>query len=570
MQKLICATVLLTMVMVVHKNALANNDTILSNIPQTTANFSTQDLQQLSEHIIWKRLLLYPDNGKKSALKVTKVNKEFFVSGQFDNPYQELLASIEQLTNPDTKNQFACQFPARTHWLLSQLPQLNSLNIQTCDEFNTWQKQINAKQFSLIYAEEHINRIASSFAHTLIKVDNEKSLVSQNSDDAYYINFATAENATGNPIKTVQGKSPAKMTIESFTDKQASYLMRDERDLWAFVIDLPQDEIDQIIRHLWEVKDLNRFYNFLDNNCASEIVRLIDVGNAKFELVQQAGKIIAPSEVGRVLQNNGLLKSQTIQPSYRTLLANGVDIDKEHYENSMQNNALPKIDKATHNPLLSSPTHRLTAQIQHNNLTDTAYVFGFRGAYQDFLDRADGKRKFIYTNIAELNVVYDERLTLKNATLIDFLSLNPKNAPLPKASYGGHLKLDRVNDWDGDTPLVLSVGGRYGQSWQVGDDGLCYALGTGTAEFGQVAKGYRLGVGVSVGCAYHLSQNARLHAEVNAPFWYHNKGYLAPKVSLGGQYDISRQLGVRVSADYERADKVEQKGVKVGAVWYFD
>lgn len=569
MQKFVYTTLFATMAIFIQNNALADNVNYHSLTIQNTANFSEQDLKQLSEHITWKRLLLYPDNGKKSALKNIPENAKFFVSGQFDNPYQELLANIEHLKNPQTQNEFACQFPARTHWLLSQLPELNSLNIQPCAEFNTWQKQINAKQFSLVYAEEHINRIGSSFAHTLIKVDNDKSLVSNHSDDAYYINFATDEEFVGNPIKTVQGKSPAKMTIEPFTDKQASYLIRDERDLWAFELALPQDDIDQIIRHLWEIKDLKRFYDFLDNNCASEILRLADVANEKYNLVNDAGKVISPSEVGRVLQANGLLKNGEVSPSYRTLLQNDIaPANADDYKKIMTTNDLPTVNKPSNNPLNTSPVHRLSFGVRHND--DTVYELGVRGAYQDFLDRADGKRKFIYTNIAEVNVVYDDKLKLKNATLIDFLALTPKNAPLAKPSYGGHFKLDRVTDNVGDDKLVLSAGAKYGTAWQAGNDGLCYVLGAGTAELGQVAKGYRLGVGASVGCAYHLSQNTRLHAEVNAPFWYHDKGYLAPKVSLGGQYDISRQLGVRVSADYERADKVEQKGVKVGAVWYFD
>ncbi|MDO4449807.1 MAG: DUF4105 domain-containing protein [Moraxella sp.] len=526
-------------------------------------------LHQLSQSTTWHRLLLYKN--QKSSLPSHATNAKFFVSGKFDDPHAELIANIETLSNPATKDVFACQFPARTHWLISQLPHLSSdIHLDDCEEFNAFKSQIDVKQLSLIYAEEHINRVGSFFAHTLIKIDNTKSLATHNSDDAYYINFATDETADDSMIRTVQGKNPAAMTVDKFTEKQASYLMTDERDLWEFTIDLPQDELDQIIRHLWEVRGLHRYYNFLDNNCASEILRLIDVANDRHDLVKDAGKIISPNEVGRVLQRNHLLKSQNLQPSRRTMLAEGIDVDEQSYKQLMTDGNLPHINKPKNNPLLSSPVHRLHVDVQNSDFSDTAYMLGFRGAYQDLLDRNIGKRQFIHTNIAEINLAYDDKLKLQRATLIDFLAFNPKNAPLSKASYGGHVKLDRVSDRISNDNLVLSMGGAYGGSWQMGRDGLCYTLGTGTAQAGQVARGYRLGVGVQAGCAYHLNDKTRLHTELSLPIWYHDKAYLTPKISLGGQYDVSKTLGVRLLADYERIDDFDKKGVNIGIVRYFD
>ncbi len=544
-----------------------------------TNNDST--IAALSNHLTWRRLLLYPDGQDKSRAPDT----QFFISpAGHTNAYAELVANLEALTNPKTSTAYQCQFPARTAWIKAQLPTLSTTPAD-CPELNEWLALMDARQFSLIHAEEHVNRLGSMMAHTLIKVDTQKSLQTNNNDDANFFNFATDENSQKNiatsSINAFRGRGIGAMTFGRYTDKQAHYLVGDKRDIWQYTLVLPQTQIDTIMRHLWEVKDLKRYYNFLNNNCASEILRLIDVADEHSHLTAKAGRIVAPSEVVRLLNAHGLLKDERFIPSLRTSM--GMDLYKakltnQHihfdnayltaYEDNAKHNTLTALASSHNNPLHAYLTHRVGVGVRHNNSDNTTTaMLSARGAYQDLLDRQMGKRNYLNVNLMGADIAFDDSQTyIDNITLLDILALNPKNGTTPMASWSGHLKMAHITDASNTqnaTHRVASLGAGYGASWLIGtpkptgepSDTLCYALANGTAQAGHIYKGYRVGVGAELGCVRHINDKFRLLADAKLPYWYHggNEGsaeYFQPSIRLGTQYDLGKYQAVRLS--YQR------------------
>src|SRR5690606_39331296 len=61
--------------------------------------------------------------------------------------------------------------------------------------------------------------------------------------------------------------------IDPYPKKLAKYLQEDERDAWTYQLDLTPAEVQQIMLHVWETKDLKLPYYFTTDNCASEILR---------------------------------------------------------------------------------------------------------------------------------------------------------------------------------------------------------------------------------------------------------------------------------------------------------
>ena len=78
-------------------------------------------------------------------------------------------------------------------------------------------------------------------------------------------------------IKSISGGYDNRIEIDPYPEKLAKYLKDDERDTWTYRLDLTPAEVQQIIAHVWETKDLEIPYYFTTDNCASEILRLIDV-----------------------------------------------------------------------------------------------------------------------------------------------------------------------------------------------------------------------------------------------------------------------------------------------------
>lgn len=112
------------------------------------------------------------------------------------------------------------------------------------------------------------------------------------------------------------------------------------------------------------------------------------------------------------------------------------------------------------------------------------------------------------------------------------------------------------------------MGGAYGVSRMLGNN-LCYAFAEPTLQTGKIHKGYRVGLGGRIGCAYILNDRLRMTTDLQAPVWYQGSTYLAPKASAGVQYNIHNALGVRVLGEYQSFKNHHHKNITAGFVWYF-
>lgn len=293
----------------------------------------------LAEHTTWRRLLYFLDDKKslfnKDASKSLIDSPAFFLStdGQHDAGAEMdalLVALAEQMvappeSNPSSDAQSAiCRFPARTHWLTQRLG-IDSSSLQAdCPELTEWMAMLNPEQLSIMFAEEYLDNPISAFAHTLLRIDSPISAA-----DPSQIHHAYALNDTvdGDPddafavyaIKATSGGYNNRIEIDPYPEKLAKYLKDDERDAWTYQLDLTPAEVQQIILHVWETKDLEIPYYFTTDNCASEILRLIDVVRPEQDLLSQLPYVVIPSDVVKLLDEESLLADARYTPSDSTV-----------------------------------------------------------------------------------------------------------------------------------------------------------------------------------------------------------------------------------------------------------
>lgn len=537
--------------------ATASNHTTFTHQAPTDETIS-----KLAKHITWQRLLLYPDGKTKSMMP----DADFFISptGR-TNPEDELVASLNELLNPQTQQTFACRYPARTHWLSEQL----GITPVSCGEFDAWAKKIDTQKISLVHAEEHINRVGSSFAHTLLRLDSGKSLATGQAKYATSLNFATAEGHD-TLLGSILGTNPAEMTLENYEKKQNNYLKKDGRDIWQYELDLTQSEIDQIIRHAWETKNAKRYYNFLNNNCATEVLRFVDLVRPNLALYQTAGGIVSPIEATQVMADSDIITKTTFIPADKTLTQTKL--------NGYDGTPLPSRNNPADD---GTKAHRLSI---YTGRDDEDFIgLTVRGAYQDLLDRPVGKRDYLSVQIMSADLRHhDNKTRLHEATLADILALNPIGSSYAGTSWGGHAKLTNVVDAshkDNDEHLVLSVGGEYGYSVSFGKtpkntgqmpNTLCYALGTGTAQVGKLDKGQRFGMGIHAGCVHHISERWRVLADGKLPYWYNGQtGYWQPTMSSSMQYDLSPSNAIRFSHQWQKNHDRHDNSWQMSYLRYF-
>lgn len=599
------------------------------------------DSKNLAQHTTWRRLLYFVDDKKSLLGKPKKSNQslvdntEFFLSpnGRNDSKAEldaMLKALAAEMATPAAKNDSViCRFPARANWLAGELGiDLNRINAD-CPKLEDWMTTLAPNQLSVMFAQEYLDNPLSAFAHTLLRIDSKAS-----ANDFSKINYAYALNDTVNgndsdqfviyALKSVSGRYNNIIEIDPYPSRLAKYLQEDERDTWTYHLKLSPIEVKQIMAHVWETKDLGLPYYFTTDNCASEILRLIDVVRPDQHLLSQLSFAVIPSDVIQLLDKENLIEKGRFTPSDSSLRQAQLnkaqalnlpkaklDAIKSHKDNPISSisadgqTLLPTtISAANNNPLGRHYLQSMQLGIGQRGGNTYADI-GVQAGYHDMLDNPAGFPQFFnLTGLAATLRVNDtnneklspNRVTLQNFTLIKGRSFNPVNAAKKGATWGAAIEATRVNDGSQNEALqnsdkdhlVGSTSFEYGWSWAFGTPKLgtgqmppqlCFAMANGTAQAGRgISKGYRVGAGIDTGCYYQINERLRASAGLQLPYWYHGDSsdesitshYWQPISSLGLQYDIDKNQALRLDASYEWRDRIEsQDDIKLSYKRYF-
>ena len=595
----------------------------------------------LAQHTTWRRMLyFYDDQNRIFAKKKTESmvdDPTFFLSmrGQQDSAAEldaTLVALAKETTSPIHSNQattethiqanndsILCRFPARVAWLKETLVIDDERLSAECPALDDWMLTLAPEQLSIVFAEEYLDNPLSAFGHTLLRIDSKSSVADPNQiSQAYALNYTVDGDPDDSfPVyatKSMIGRYDSAIEIDPYPEKLAKYLQDDERDTWTYQLNLTPSEVQQIMRHVWETKELKMPYYFTTDNCSSEILRLIDVVRPQQSLLNEMAYVVVPSDVVQLLDKQNLLASTMYTPADNTLRQ--AQIDKKNlssmqvgYQDSAKQtldqiksaelNAISSMsdDKQTllkrqiapsdNNPVDRHPLQLGTIGIGQRG--DDDYVdIGFRAGFHDTLDHASGYPQFFnLEGLAATLRLYDtddnkpnqpERVVLQNATLIRGRSFNPVNSAKKGKTWGASIEATRVSDGSQDAGtdhLVGSVGYETGWSWAFGTPStgtgemppqLCYTFLAGTAQAGRgLNKGFRVGAGVNAGCRYQINNQLRAQAELQLPYWYHGNSaesdvrghYWQPISSLGLQYDIDKKQALRINANYDWQERVD-------------
>ena len=593
---------------------------------------------KLAQHTTWRRLLYFYDDKNSVFSKKTESlvdDPSFFLSknGQRDSGAeldamlvalaQELVSSSatdnDQAKTDANNNSVLCRFPARVAWLTDTL-NIDDTTIQVeCPELDDWMSTLAPEQLSIMFAQEYLDNPLSAFAHTLLRIDSKASIADPNQiDKAYALNYTVDGDPNDSfPIyatKSMIGSYNSAIEIDPYPEMLAKYLQDDERDTWTYQLSLKPAEVQQFMRHVWETKALKMPYYFTTDNCASEILRLIDVVRPQQNLLSQLSYAVVPSDVIQLLNDEQLLASTTYTPADNTLRQAQLNEKKQQraqlgYHNSAKQTVNEiksaqlnpvssmsadgqtllkrQIDVSDNNPIDRHPLQLGTISIGQRG--DNGYMdIGFRAGFHDTLDHASGYPQFFnLEGLAATLRLYDtddnkpsqpDSVVLQNVTLIRGRSFNPVNAAKKGNTWGASIEATRVNDGSqeaGTDHLVGSVGYEKGWSWAFGTPvagtgemppQLCYTFLAGTAQAGRgINKGFRLGAGINAGCRYQINNQLRAQAELQLPYWYHGSSdesnvrghYWQPISSLGLQYDIDKKQALRINANYEWQERID-------------
>jgi len=579
-----------------------------------TPHLDDQRLQQLANDPFWLSLGHY-EAGKVSGWRSYVSDKKFFIAADgAHHPDAELKATVDALYAPASlgEKHAQCVYPARTRWLKDQL-HLNDLPAVDCSEFKQWFKDVAPHSAVLIFPAAYLNSPSSMFGHTLLRIDQADVQSNNTALLSYAINFGAYIEGSDNSIlyawKGLMGGYPGLFALVPYQEKLSEYRSLENRDLWEYRLNLTQVETERMVEHVWELKQIQFDYFFFDENCSYRLLELLQVARPGLRLTEQFPLTAIPTDTVKAVKDAGLVEKIDYRPSReRELLerakpldsdeqqwvlkvsddqkqlqapafkaiakdrqaliidaayrlgryrANGLERDTERSQRSFELlraiNQNPAPDLKVAPPGLPENGHESrTWQAGIGTRGDKAFgEYGLRMAYHDLNDNAEGFPLGAQIEILQMKLRQYEgnHWQLQQLDLATIRSLTPRNALLQPWSWQVTGGLERVPGKHDDETLVAHVNGGAGGTWQLRDDMLGFALGTVRVEhnndFSEAispAAGFNTGV---------LWKNPLGNLSLEAKGDFFTNGEVRRSISLNQQWELSRNLGLRLSAQRE-------------------
>ena len=272
--------------------------------------------QKLGENTAWLNLLHY-----KSSLFGARASQvdgvDFFLSekGAYD-AQAELEADLHGFFSYQTSAHPRCLFPARFHWLDKQLNFSHLLPEVECAKLKTWQEKIRGSQVTLLFPSMYLENPASMFGHTFIRFDraDNNHLLSQTL--SYAASYTDADNVLLYSWKGITGGYRGNFFLQAYFETLQEYSDIEQRDIWEYKLNLNEEEIDQLIRHLWEVRGVHFDYFFFRENCSFRLLALLDVARENINMSMDAHPLYAvPVDTVRDIEQAGLITKRYYRPA---------------------------------------------------------------------------------------------------------------------------------------------------------------------------------------------------------------------------------------------------------------
>ncbi len=253
----------------------------------------------------------------------------FLASDGKTNPYAELDATLAAFFDPpptvkedpkDPRTQHPqCRFPARYAWLHERLRfDPRRLPEQPCPRFDEWRRTLDAASVTVIFADAYVNSPASMYGHTFLRLERRGM---ENPLLDYTVSFgadATTDNVLLYAIYGLAGGFRGGFTTSPFYMKAQEYENLESRDLWEYRLAFTQEQVDQLVRHAWEMGSTWFTYYFFDENCSYHLLALIEAADPTLRLRDAFHWRVVPSDTVRMLFSRpGLVRDVRYRPSHR-------------------------------------------------------------------------------------------------------------------------------------------------------------------------------------------------------------------------------------------------------------
>lgn len=344
-----------------------------------------RNITALAKDPHWLKLLHYTSPLFQSPKSDIASSKYFLSPDGKTNPEAELRETIMGLTS---SKEIYCRYPSRRSWLEKKGFTFPS---HKCEAFLEWTRGDSVKSISLIFASGFLGNPASYFGHPLLKFNfkDEKSPLDLMDTAINYGAFTPPDvGALPYAILGIFGGYSAGFTSADFFFHRNNYSELELRDLWEYELSFSREQVDELVAHLWELKEAKITYYFFDDNCAYRMSELLELVVDE-QLVSKNAPFAIPSTLFHKIYEYSLIKDIKLLKSRQTRLK-----EKVVTLNSKEREHLKKISRDVGH-VQSSDFTSLSIMERSKILETSLDYFSFRQIGNDELDSLKAARRKI-------------------------------------------------------------------------------------------------------------------------------------------------------------------------------
>lgn len=259
---------------------------------QTTPNLDL--VLQAANDPLWARLLHVDQVDYSSKVLSPDFYQSKFFAGR-DFLRQELLANLE--TAQSQAESYICRYPARYEFLKTYFKNLD-LSARDCTDLQDWKSKLNVKSLSLVYPNHSMGSSLAVFSHTFFKLNSRDLPADSNLNIAisYAAELDPSDSLPSLALKGFLGGYVGKFGNSYYYEELNRYSESEYRDIYEYELNLDDQEIDRLLNHIWEVKDIQFRYFFLRGNCSFYLLLLLDIARPRLSLSLNYRFVTVPSE----------------------------------------------------------------------------------------------------------------------------------------------------------------------------------------------------------------------------------------------------------------------------------
>jgi Domain of unknown function (DUF4105) len=457
------------------------------------------------------------------------------------NPEKELKSTLKLFLESTSKpNSKVCRFQARLQWFSKRFPEkLFRLPKLDCPKFENWYLKVNGDSLAMVFPTTFLNSPASMFGHTFFRFDKKGKPVLL----SYIANYAAetgGENALFYAYKGLFGKFGAAFSVDEYHKKVKQYNDLESRDVWEYKLNFTPEEIELIVKHLWELRNIVSEYYYFDENCSYQLLTVLDVARPELKLSEEFPFRTIPIDTVRsTVEKKDMLSDIYYRPSATTIMAKQLDllsssekklakaiskdlalletskfkklpedkqalilefeaeyiqyldkkkkIKKKESRNSFLTllnkrsllaleKATPEIPIPTTPPHLGHKTRKLVLGVGKNDNQSFSEI-KFRPAYHDVLDPSEGYQFGAQINFFDTAIRHYESEKIKLEKFTAIDVLSLSPRDDFFSSLSWEVKAQLIRkNFDEDRPLLLDIHGGAGVSYELANKSLFYAL----------------------------------------------------------------------------------------------